>query len=544
MNDNRSQIIIVDDIAANRTLLGQILEPAGYDVLLVPGGQEALGVAQRVRPSLILLDIMMPGLDGFETCHQLKQHASTMDIPVIFITAKDDSESIVKGLRVGGVDYITRPFNEAEVLARVENHLRTHKLTEQLQERNRQLQNEIAKREQAEDQLARADDQLSIISEQEAQRWGIEGFVSRSPTISAILSDVRRLQQADKTAVLITGESGTGKELIARAIHFGGSRSQRPFIVVNCSAIPRELAESILFGHARGAFTGAHEAHKGYFERADGGILFLDEIGDMPLELQPKLLRVLEDGSFIPIGVTEVKQTDVRILSATNQDLQNRIAQREFRQDLYFRLAQFTVVVPPLRDRPEDIPLLVEHFMEMFAAEIGKKRPHMSGEALAELQNYSFPGNVRELKNIIEHAFIRSGGASILPEHLHLLGDPYTYLQLSGTDTSTHAAEDFERRRQLVVKRAQRSSSQEEEPGRGQSVALMTEEEKIFAHVNQHGSINNAECRQLLSSGYYHASYLLKKLHGYGLLIREGSGRWARYHMPFPSAINNHSNTR
>ncbi len=534
MNDNRTRILVADDIAANRTLLRQTLEPAGYDVLLVPGGEEALSVAQRAGPDLILLDVMMPGLNGFDTCRQLKQQASTQSIPVIFITAKDDSESVVQGFRVGGVDYITRPFNEAEVLARVDNHLRIHQLTEQLQQRNRQLQDEIARREQAEGQLARADGQLSMISEQEARRWGIEGFVSRSPTVCAILNDVRRLQQAERTAVLITGESGTGKELIARAIHFGGSRSGKPFIVMNCSAIPRELAESVLFGHMRGAYTGAHETRKGYFALANGGTLFLDEIGDMPPELQPKLLRVLEDGRFTPLGGTEEQQTDVRILSATNQDLRNRIAQKEFRQDLYFRLAQFTVVVPPLREHPEDIALLVEHFLEMFAIEMGKKRPRLSGEALAELQGYGFPGNVRELKNIIEHALIKSGGAPIRPEHLHLLGEADTSARCAATNVGACPAEDFERRKELVIKRAQKPSAQNEEPGQEQSVPLMTDEEKIFAYVKQHGSINNSECRQVLSSDYDHASYLLKKLHSYGLLVREGDGRWARYSLPLP----------
>ena len=530
MSDDRSKIIIVDDIAANRALLGQMLEPAGYDVLLVPSGKEALSVAQRVRPGLILLDVMMPGLSGFETCRQLKQHESTRDIPVIFITAKDDSESIVQGFQVGGVDYITRPFNEAEALARVDNHLRNHQLTQELQQKNSQLQNEIAKREQAEDQLARTDEQLSMISEHETQHWGIEGFISRSPTISAILRDVHRLRQADRTAVLITGESGTGKELIARAVHLGSSRSHRPFVVLNCSAIPRELAESTLFGHVRGAFTGARDARRGYFELANGGTLFLDEIGDMPLELQPKMLRVLEDGSFTPVGGTKEQQTDVRIISATNQDLRIRIAQEAFRQDLYFRLAQFTVVVPPLRDRPEDIPLLAEHFLGLFAAEMGKKHPCLSAEVLAELQSYSFPGNVRELKNIIEHALIKSGQDAILPGHLHLFDDadaPVQPAAVSEIDILTRATGDFERRKELVIKRAQ--SSQDSKSGEPESVPAMTDDEKILAHVEQHGSINNAECRELLSADLHHSSYLLKKLQQYGLLVREGKGRWARY---------------
>jgi transcriptional regulator with GAF, ATPase, and Fis domain len=427
-------------------------------------------------------------------------------------------------------------------MARVENHLRLHQLTEQLQQRNYQLQEEIARRERAEGQLARADDQLSLLCAREAQRWGIQGFVGRSPTVSAILDDVRRLQQADRTAVLVTGESGTGKELIARAIHFGGSRSQRSFIALNCSTIPRELAESTLFGHVRGAFTGAHESHKGCFELADGGTLFLDEIGDLPPDLQPKLLRVLEDGSFSPVGSTNTRRVDVRLLSATNQDLPTRVARREFRQDLYFRLAQFTVSVPPLRDRPEDIPLLAEHFLEMFAAEMGRTRSHLSAEALAQLQRYSFPGNVRELKNIIEHALIKAADATILPEHLYLLGEPQGVVRCSDagpTDLPAHTRNDFERRKELVIRRAQNGASARPGPGGSDSAGVPTHEERILAHVEVHGSINNAECRQLLSVGYDQASYLLKKLHDYKLLIRQGDGRWARYHLPLSSASSN-----
>jgi DNA-binding NtrC family response regulator len=542
MSNTRIKILVVDDIAANRTLLRQTLEPTGYDVLLVPSGEESLKVAQQVKPDLILLDVMMPGLNGFETCQQLKQHSSTRDIPVIFITSKEDSESVVQGFDAGGVDYVTRPFHEAEVLARVENHLTIHQLTQQLQQKNTELQDEISRRQHAEGQWARADEQLSALSEEEAQHWGIEGFVSQSPTLSAILADVHRLQQADKTAVLITGESGTGKELIARAVHFGSPRAQRPFMVLNCSAIPRELAESTLFGHVRGAFTGARDTRKGYFKLAEGGTLFLDEIGDMPYELQPKLLRVLEDGCFTPIGSSKQQHTDVRILSATNQDLRGRITEKAFRQDLYFRLAQFTVVVPPLRDRQEDIALLAEHFLKLFAVEMCRKRPDLSPEALAELQRYSFPGNVRELKNIMEHALIKSGSGAILPRHLHLLDDDVTHRLPDDTmiDIPTGKRDDFEKRKQLVIKRAQGQVSVHDTSDPLASAS--TEEEDILAYVERHGSINNAECRELLSADYDHASYLLKKLNEYGLLVRQGDRRWARYHLPATSP-NSHSNT-
>ena len=338
-----AEILIVDDIPENLNLLCQTLESKGYNIIAATSGESALQIAARTQPDLILLDIIMPGLDGFETCHRLKADKATADIPVIFITAKKEVESVLEGLRAGGVDYITKPFEEELVLLRVHNHLELHLLTQELIKKNRELEQEIATRKQAEverdlaeDARQAADEKLSLISQREAERWGIEGFVGKSQTIAKILEDIRRLQTTGTTSVLITGESGTGKELIARAIHFGGPKKKGPFIPVNCSAIPEDLAESSFFGHVRGAFTGATTDRKGYFELADGGTLFLDEIGEMPLQLQVKLLRVLEDGSILPLGGTTEKRVNVRILAATNADLQAKIAAGEFREDLYF----------------------------------------------------------------------------------------------------------------------------------------------------------------------------------------------------------------
>jgi DNA-binding NtrC family response regulator len=391
-------------------------------------GQSALRIAAKALPDLILLDILMPEMDGYEVCQKLKQNETTVDIPVIFVTAKGETESMVEGFRVGGVDYIPKPFEEQEVLARVETHLKNAQLTKALIEKNLELEAEIARRQQAEVERAQAeeakqtaDDQLSMISQREAQHWGIEGFIGKSETIKRILNDVRQLQSAGTTSVLITGESGTGKELIARAIHFGGTRASGPFIPVNCSAIPRELAESEFFGHVRGAFTGANTARKGHFELASGGTLFLDEIGDMPFDLQAKILRALEDGCITPVGGTGQKQVDVRIVTATNADLQTKIAEGRFREDLYFRLAAFPVEVPPLRERQGDIPLLANHFLKIFATEMGIENPALSSEALSLLEAYHFPGNIRELKNIIEYALIKSGGSTIQPEHLNFI---------------------------------------------------------------------------------------------------------------------------
>lgn len=426
VNAMQPQVLIVDDHPANLKVLRDALEPEGYIILGASNGEDALRITARALPDIILLDIVMPpGIDGYEVCRQLKQNQSTVQIPVIFITIKEEKESLLEGFRVGGVDYITKPFEKEEVLARVETHLKIARLTQGLLQKNseltlanQKLQQEITRREQAEDALKTADEHLSVISQNEAERWGIAGFVAQSKTMAKIMADIRKIQSAGATGVLITGESGTGKELIARAIHFGGPRAKKAFMPVNCSAIPSELAESTLFGHVRGAFTGANTDKKGYFELAHEGTLFLDEIGDMPLELQPKLLRVLEDGCFIPVGGTHQKCMDVRVLAATNTDIQAQIAEGKFREDLYYRLARFTVVVPPLRERPEDIPLLASHFLNLFATEMVLKLPPLSHDALAALESYPFPGNVRELKNIIEGALIESGGGEIMPEHL------------------------------------------------------------------------------------------------------------------------------
>jgi DNA-binding NtrC family response regulator len=236
-----------------------------------------------------------------------------------------------------------------------------------------------------------------------------------------LINNIERLHQFPNTSVLITGESGTGKELIARSIHFSSPRARAPFVPVNCVAIPGELAESLLFGHSKGAFTGALADRKGYFELAHGGTLFLDEIGDMPGSLQVKLLRVLEDGLVTPVGAAEARKVDVRIIAATNADLQARIADGRFRQDLFFRLARYQVPTTPLRERNEDVPALALHFLRVFAAEMGIKAPLLSAGALEILKGYDYPGNVRELRNIVERALIECNGEPILPAHLHLL---------------------------------------------------------------------------------------------------------------------------
>lgn len=545
--------LIVDDIPANLNLLREILEPEGYMILGAPSGEIALQITTRTVPNLIILDVAMSGIDGFETCRRLKANAKTAGIPVIFITVKDDPKDIVRGFQAGGVDYITRPVQKEEVIVRVKNQIKINQLTNTLLQRNgdlerrtaelalanQKLQREMTMRRQLEDALRNADERLNIISQREAERWGIEGFVGKSNTICKILDDVRRLQGAEAACVLITGESGTGKELIARAIHFGGSKVQTPFIPVNCTAVPIELAESLLFGHVRGAFTGANAAQKGYFELADGGTLFLDEIGDMPIDLQPKLSRVLEDGVIMPIGATQGKHVSVRVIASTNRDLQSRIAQGLFREDLYFRLARFTVEVPPLRDRPEDIPLLINHFVNIFASETGRENVTLGPDAFSALMQYHFPGNVRELKNIIEHALIKSDSSIIHSEHLR-------FVNINRTASSIERSGDLEQVSAHLIKRAQVKAGVSSEeivnhapvlPGEkgilspAASSTPLTDEEQILAYLEEHGSISNAECRNLLSVDMQRASYLLKKMRRSGLLKRDGERRWASYRL-------------
>jgi DNA-binding NtrC family response regulator len=514
MNDSVTQsppskVLVVDDIAANRNLLREMLEGQGYEVLLAPDGETALKAAHRALPDTILLDVLMPGLDGFQTCRKLKQIEALQTVPVIFITAKEEVSARVEGFRAGGVDYITKPFQAEEVLMRIKTHLDNARLTRALTENNRQLEQtnerlrqEIARREQAEASLQTVDAQLTLLSEMETERWGISGFIGRSRTMAAILDSVRKCQGISSINVLITGESGTGKELVARAVHFGSARARGPFVPVNCTAIPAELAESCLFGHVKGAFTGAVADRKGYFELAQGGTLFLDEIGDMPLALQGKLLRVLEENEVIPLGSIQPRKTETHIVAATNADIQNRIRKGQFRQDLYFRLARFIIDVPPLRERSEDILALAEHFARHFAEEMRIPAPELTPDATVALEAYDFPGNIRELKNLIERALIETGGAPIEPEHLHFLS----------IKQETDSGEG------MLALSAGYSSGQDEQ--------------RILEYVRRHQTINNTQCRDLLGVGLQRACYLLRKLHAGGELERDHTGRWTQSRKP------------
>lgn len=351
MNDQNvdtagARILIVDDIPANLRLLSEALESQGYRIQAATDGETALNLVKAGPPELILMDVMMPGLNGYETCRRLKQIPGMEDVPVLFITARNETEDIVEGFEAGGIDYLSKPFSEAEVHARVSTHLRVGRLTNALKTRNQELEKAILDRKAAEQTTATLTRRLEIITEEDADRWGYAGIIGQSQQLDEIFKQVQLLQKADRTSALVTGESGTGKEMIARAIHHGGLRSKGPFIAMNCSAIPGELVESTLFGHLKGSFTGASADKAGLFELADQGTLFLDEIGEMPLDTQAKLLRVIESGSFTPVGATSERQSNVRIVAATHVDFAKRIEEGSFREDLYYRLARFVIELP------------------------------------------------------------------------------------------------------------------------------------------------------------------------------------------------------
>jgi DNA-binding NtrC family response regulator len=367
----KATVLIVDDEPANVDLLEQELGDAGYRTLAAHSGEQALAEAGGAKPDLILLDVMMGGIDGYETCRRLKTAAATRTIPVIFLTALSDSFQKVRGFGAGAVDYVTKPFDLEELLARIRTHL--------------SLRREIQK---------------TPLSQT------VDVLVGALPEVRARITQVA---PTDST-VLIQGETGTGKELVARAIHDASRRRGGEMVSVNCAALPRELVESELFGHEKGAFTGALQQRRGRFELADGGTLLLDEVGELTLEAQAKLLRVLQERSLERVGGTKTLNVDVRVIAATNRDLQAQVGAGKFRADLYYRLNVFPIVLPPLRQRRADIPELVQHLADKAARKLGRQLEAVSPAFVERAAAHDWPGNIRELENVIERALIMSGG--------------------------------------------------------------------------------------------------------------------------------------
>jgi two-component system, NtrC family, response regulator HydG len=382
VDSEQATILVVDDDQDMVSALCDILRQAGHRALSANSGHDALAMVEREIPDVLISDLRMAGMSGHGLQAELKKVAP--DLPVIIITAFGSIQTAVESMKLGAFDYITKPFSNAELLLLVTRALE-----------NRDLRNEVKR--------------LRI---ELARNHGLQNIIATSPKMTAILSKLEQVADSS-VSVMITGESGTGKDLLARALHYLSPRRGGPFVPVNCAAIPESLIESELFGHARGAFTDAKQSKLGLFVAASHGTLFLDEIGEMAATVQAKLLRVIEDKRVRPLGATGETTVDVRVIAATNSDLEKGIADGRFRSDLYYRIAGVTIAVPPLRERPEDIPLLVKHFLARAGAEAGKIAPEPDAETMDLLTHYRWPGNIRELQNAIQQAVILCSGNQI-----------------------------------------------------------------------------------------------------------------------------------
>ena len=386
----KEKILVIDDEKLIRWSLEQELRKEGYDVLVAETGDEGFHLFSQESPDLTILDIKLPDADGMEVLEKIKSRDK--DHLTIMITAFGDVGTAVRAMKLGAYDYLTKPFELEEVKLVMEKALESQRFRQEVSEFKRK----------------------------ERQAYGIHQIIGSSPAITKVLETVRKISETDTATVFIEGESGVGKELVARSIHYQSQRGERPFMEIDCSALPETLIESELFGHEKGAFTDAKAPKKGLMELADGGTAFLDEIGDMSLATQGKILRVIETKILKKVGGTRDIQVNIRIIAATNKDLGELVKQGKFREDLYFRLKVIPIFIPPLRERKEDILPLAKHFIEQFNREFRKNVRGLSAEAEKALLSYHWPGNVRELKNVIERTILLEGHDILLPEHLVL----------------------------------------------------------------------------------------------------------------------------
>ncbi len=384
----QAKILVVDDEHLIRWSLEQSLTKQGYEVLTAGSAEDALQYMKDETPDLMLVDIQLPGINGLELLERVKEMDE--EVVVLMISAMTELTTAIEAMKKGAFDYVKKPFNLDELSINIRKALET-----------RALKREVA--------------QLRV---SQGRPVGVEGLIGESKHMQNIKEMIGKIAQSDATTVLIQGESGTGKEVVAKAIHQESNRADMPFMAINCAAVPATLLESELMGHEKGAFTDAKAQKKGLFELANGGTVFLDEIGDMEPGMQAKLLRVLEDRSFRRVGGTKDIKVDVRIISATNKDLLEAIDDKSFRADLYYRLQVIPLFLPPLRERKEDILLIAEHFIQNFNKEFGKNVDGLSKLAEKFLLEYGWPGNIRELKNIIERAIILENEDMLLLEHL------------------------------------------------------------------------------------------------------------------------------
>lgn len=466
-----SSLLVVDDEQSICWGLSKMGESLGCKVTTASSAESAVAMAAETRPDAIVLDVRLPGIDGLSAIEQLRAHAG--DVPIIVITAYGDLQTAVRAVRNGAFDYITKPFNLEQVRHAVLRAIRR-------------------------------DDHEPASPSPDIP---VEGIVGHTPVMQATFNRIALAAAAD-TCVLLAGESGTGKELAARAIHRYSRRADGPFVAVNVAALSPSLAESELFGHERGAFTGAERSRTGLLVQADGGTLFLDEVADIPLSIQIKLLRALDSAEVVPVGGTAPITTNFRLISATHQDLLKKIADGTFRHDLYFRLSAFHIELPPLRERIDDIPDLVQHFVARIRGRAAGDHPVVSQEALTELQRRSWFGNVRELRNVVEHALIVARGGAVLPEHL---SPPVNAEFLQGSGDESVSVErlqgllyDWSRK---TLRDPARSSQAWEE------LLRIVEPPLLMAAIEKHGGNCAAAAREL----GLHRVTLRKKLDQYGI---------------------------
>ena len=424
----KETVLVVDDEAGVRASLAGILGDEGYAVEAVGSGEEALAAFESRRYDLVLLDVWLPGADGLEVLGRIR--AADPELPVVVISGHGTIETAVKAVRLGAQDFVEKPLSLEKTLLAVRNALRRGRLETEVRALRRQL-----------------DERYVMVGE--------------SPAIRRLRGEIAQAAPSNGRA-LVYGENGTGKELVARAIHAQSLRSSGPFVEVNCAAIPEELIESELFGHTKGAFTGALAPRKGKFELADGGTLFLDEIADMSLKTQAKVLRVLQEQVVDRVGGTSTIRVDVRVIAATNKDLPAEIRAGRFREDLYFRLNVIPIVVPALRERDDDISRLVEYFLQQLSREYGRRLKTLTPPAMAALRDYDWPGNVRELRNVLERLMIMVPGDTIDAQHLSLPGTTPREAPLFAGDGHlpplAEAREEFEKEYILRVLAANRGN--------------------------------------------------------------------------------------
>ncbi len=383
----KPRILVVDDEESIREFLEIMLRKEGYEITCVEDGQKAIDILKKKTFDLIISDLQMPNVTGIELLKHCRE--AYPDVMFMMITAFGTAESAVEAMKMGAYDYITKPFKIDEVRINIANALRS----KNLEVENRVLRKELQK------------------------EYSFQNLVGNSEAMHKIFDLIRKVSDSP-TNILVTGESGTGKEMVAKAIHYNSPLKDRPFVSVNCGAIPENLVESELFGHKKGSFTGASSDKEGLFEVADGGTLFLDEIGELPLNSQVRILRAIQERTIRRVGGTDDIKVEVRIVAATNRDLEHMVQQGTFRQDLYYRLNVINIRTPGLRERRDDIPLLAAHFLNKYNERFGKSIQNVSKEAMDLLKKYDFPGNVRELENIIERTVALESGATVLPESL------------------------------------------------------------------------------------------------------------------------------